>query len=241
MSARRTAALGLAWAAACGSFVEVDDAGVVALEVFPPVRTQLENGESVAMHARAVDGQGDSVAVELLFLTPDTTLLVDPVSGVVTGRTGSGSGRVQVVYEGTRRTIHSDFITFSLQPRADTLIRVSPDTQTVLLAATASQPLVARLESFDPPGPLAGRRIIFTVVEPAFADPALRTVELPGGRLGDTLSTSATGSPATSPTLNRVPGVVAPDSAIVEISAFQATGSAVPGTGQRFIVRFQNP
>jgi hypothetical protein len=40
-------------------------------------------------------------------------------------------------------------------------------------------------------------------------------------------------------TVNRVSGRTAPDSAIVTVSATTATGSVVPGSGQRFIVRFQ--
>jgi len=52
-------------------------------------------------------------------------------------------------------------------------------------------------------------------------------------------TTGTDGSPATAVTLNRVTGQSSPDSAIVTVAAATATGAIVPGSGQRFIVRFQ--
>jgi hypothetical protein len=45
--------------------------------------------------------------------------------------------------------------------------------------------------------------------------------------------------PATAVTVSRVAGQPSPDSAIVSVAAATATGATVPGTGQRFIIRFQ--
>jgi hypothetical protein len=40
-------------------------------------------------------------------------------------------------------------------------------------------------------------------------------------------------------TLNRVAGIAQPDTAIVEIRSSRTGGEPVPGSGQRFIVIFQ--
>jgi hypothetical protein len=64
-------------------------------------------------------------------------------------------------------------------------------------------------------------------------------VELPGGVLTLDAVTGLDGSPSSPVTLNRVTGVTSPDSAIVTVGALTASGATVPGSGQRFIVRFQ--
>jgi protein involved in polysaccharide export with SLBB domain len=40
-------------------------------------------------------------------------------------------------------------------------------------------------------------------------------------------------------TLRRTNGIAQPDSVIVEVFAFRPSQATVPGSGQRFIVRFQ--
>jgi hypothetical protein len=63
-------------------------------------------------------------------------------------------------------------------------------------------------------------------------------VELPGGVLIDTVSTGPSGLEQ-GVTLNRVAGVPAPDTAIVQVRSYRASGADVPGSGQRFIILFQ--
>ena len=125
---------------------------------------------------------------------------------------------------------------------SDTLILVPPDTVRVdSLPATNSPPLVARIESFDPIGPLQGRAIIYEVIEPVFATPADATVAFGNGAVADTAVTDVTGEPLTAVALSRVTGKVSPDSAIVTIRATRHQGTEpVPGSGQRWIVRFFN-
>jgi hypothetical protein len=121
--------------------------------------------------------------------------------------------------------------------RADTLIIAGDSVLTVATDVPASAAMLVRLESFNPAGPLAGRPVIYTITSPDLT--ALpHTVELPGAVLVDTVLTESDGQVSTM-TLNRVAGVIAPDSAIVEVSAFRTRGAVVPGSGQRFIVHFQ--
>ena len=86
--------------------------------------------------------------------------------------------------------------------------------------------LTARLESFDPPAELlAGRPMIFRVIEPAFADTSQRTVVLPNGALVDTIATGPGGTPTPFVTLQRRPGFTAPDSAVASASSRHGGGT----------------
>jgi hypothetical protein len=133
----------------------------------------------------------------------------------------------------------SDFVTFTVNPRPDTLALTGDSILTVASGVGISAPLFASIRSFAPAEPLSGEVITYTVTAPVFPDATQRTVELPGGVLSLAAITGADGTPATPVTLNRVTGQSSPDSAIVTVSAVTAAGATVPGSGQRFIVRFQ--
>jgi hypothetical protein len=92
------------------------------------------------------------------------------------------------------------------------------------------------VESFSPAGPIEGRSVIYTLTSP---DPATTppTVGLLNGLSEDTAVTAADGT-ITAMTLNRLPGLTAPDTAIVTVRATRTRGAVVPGSGQRFIVLF---
>ncbi len=221
----------------CSTIAE-EGGGVIALEITAPVSPTVEVGDTVTFAVRALDRNGDSVPASLTWRTPDTTLAVDGPTGRITGRVGGTTGRVQAILG----SLVSNLITVSVLARADTLILVGQDTLRVAQGVTVSGPLSIRLESANPAGPLSGRPVIFEVVSPVFADPSARTVELTGGVLLDTITTGAGGTPASPVTLGRVAGVGSPDSALVEVRAFRARGTVpVPGSGQRFTVRFTNP
>ena len=113
-----------------------------------------------------------------------------------------------------------------------------PVTDTVAADETASVALVSRVESFDPAGPLSGRSLIYEIVQPAFADPAARTVELSGGGLADTVLTGADGAPTTPVAVQRVTGATPPASVTVQVRGVQRRGTPVPGSGQAFTVAF---
>lgn len=67
--------------------------GVVELEVTQPAQTQIEIGEMLQLSARALDKNGDPVAVAISWRTADATVTVDN-QGLVTG-VAPGPGRVQ--------------------------------------------------------------------------------------------------------------------------------------------------
>ena len=211
-----------------------EEGGVAGLEIEIPRPAEVEVGQTIHLVGRALDGAGNPVDVPVTWLTPDTTIIVTP-TGDVTGRTGATTGRVQA----QAGVLASDFVTLSVLARPDTLV-LSPDSVlSVAPDVQVSSPMVATLQSFQPPGPLASRTIVFTVAAPTFADPAERTVELPGGVLTLAAETGTDGAPVEPVTLGRVAGRPSPPIAIVTVSAVTATGLPVPGSGQRFQVQFQ--
>lgn len=233
---RRLLIVAAALAAAC-SDINAGPGGLIALEVTAPSPAVLEQGDTVTLlRARAVDRNGDSVAAEIRWFTLDTAAItiVDSTTSRMFGRLPSGTGRVQARSGG----LGSDVITFTLLPRADTLVVPGPDTLRVASADTGSAELVAQVRSFAPAGPVAGRRMIYRVVEPAFAQPADQTVALPGGGTADTLLSGSDGQPSAPVVLLKIAGTTHPDSAIVEVRAYHLSGAEVAGSGQQFIVRF---
>ncbi len=227
--------------AGCSDLTSIQN-GAVTLEVSPPPLTQLEVGQTVRLVARALDLDGNEVEATIRWSTPDTVLVVDDTSGDVTGKlAGGGTGRVQAILDGTPFPLVSPFLIFTVTARADTLFAPGDTVVVVPPGDASSPPLVTVLASRQPEGPLSGRTVTYRVVSPSFADPATRTVEFPGGLLTLTATTDGAGSPAPALTLLRRPGIPPPDTALVEVSAFQATGATVPGSGIRFVIVFAPP
>jgi hypothetical protein len=212
------------------SDLEEGAGGVVGLEIRTPDLLTIEVGEALPLSARALDKNGDSVVAEITWRAPDTTLTVDPLTGVITG-VSPGLGRVQA-FAGL---LGSPLVQFNVIARADTLI-VTDAVFTVAPGGTASPPLVAQLQSFSPAGPLPGRPVAYVIIDPPPGGPP--AFELPGGVLADTVDTGTDGAVSTI-TLNRVGTIAQPDTAIVEVRAFRTRGAPVPGSGQRFTVIFQ--
>jgi hypothetical protein len=228
------AALGASAAIACSDFND-QGGGVIVLEVRRPAVDSLETGDTLRLQARALDRNGDSIPADIRWVATDTSLAVDSATGLVTARvpcTGCGvRAHVGALYTGP--------ITLRVLTGADTLA-VGPQDLTVPSGTAASAALEARLLGGTPPTTgVAGRRLVYTVVAPLFADPAQRTVELLPGALVDTTLTGPDGAPATPVTLQRIAGVAAPESAVVQVDAQRLSGRPVPGSGQRFTVRFQ--
>ena len=221
------------------SDIPTSGSDVIALEVRPPLPAQVEVGDTIQLSARALDRNGDSVAAALRWRTADPlNVAIDSLTGRVTGLLAGSSGRVQV----TDGSLASDLITLTVVGRADTVL-VPADTVVVAAAATVSPPLSALVVIRDAAAPtgftgVSGRSMIFTIVEPLFGDVTARTVEITGDGIADTVVTGSDGAPATPVTLSRVAGRTAPAHVLVEVRVLRRSGAAVPGSGQRFVVRF---
>lgn len=230
-SRRRAAAFAAAAATllACSEINSSD--GIIALALAVPTDRALDVGEAAALGAWGLSADGDSVGVDVTWVAADTTVSVT-TSGVVTALF-PGTGRVQA----QAGSLVSDLVSFTITARPDTLIVPEPGVFDVAAGVTQSDPLLPRLETLDPSVPVPGAAITFRIIEPVFATPAERTVELTGSVLERTVTTGALGTPSTEIRVLRVTETQ-PDSAIVEVSA-TTDGAPVPGSGQIFIVRFQ--
>jgi hypothetical protein len=227
-------------AAGCSSITS-DANGVVAIEVVSPSVPVMEDRDTLNMvnltiHARALNIDGDSVAAHLVWTSADSTAAVaDSEIPWIVGHGTSGAPRLQA-REGT---LGSAVITYTLGPRSDTLVLAGSDSIVVPTGTTESDSLQVVVQSYDPPGPVSGRRMIFRIISPVFATPADRTVEFTGGALVDTAVSSFTGQPQTRVTLSRITGKIAPDSAVVTVEMTRPSGRAVPGLSRPFVVYFQ--
>jgi len=208
--------------------------GVVALELRLPSPAVVEQNDTLRLHARALDAEGDSVAIAVFWRTLDDTLLtvVDSAAGLVTTARTSGQARVQARVG----TLRSDIVTLTLRPRSDTLIVAVADTITVPAADSVSDSLYARVESLTPAGGVAGTSILFQLVDSAAARGVLRFAN---GLLTFRAATSTTGAPATRVTLRKVVNQVPPPVVEVRVSASRPSGIAVPGSGQIITLLFQ--
>ena len=214
--------------AGCSNLTE-EEGGAVALQITQPASDSLQVGESMTLSAQALGKDGNPVDVTISWRAPDPTLTVEEATGVITG-VSPGTGRVQA-FAGS---LSSALLQFTVTATADTLI-VTDSVLTVAPGETASLPLVAQVQTFNPPGPLPGWPVIYTITDPPEVIPHL--VELPGGVVTDTVNTGTDGA-VTTVTLNRV-ALAQPDTAFVEVRSFRSGGAPVPGSGQRFIVVFQ--
>ncbi len=206
---------------------------VVALELRIPQPAYVEPADTLQLRARALDADGDSVNAPIYWRVLDTTLiLVDSATGRVTTALTAGSGRVQA----RSGPVISELVTLNLRPRSDSLVLTGPDTLQVSSGDTASAPLLAAIQSANPPGQgVANAIIVYEVVDTLAA---LGRVRFQGGGLRLRALTGATGEPAAPVTLRRVPGTIQPDTVRVRLSASRPSGATVPGSGQQFLVLF---
>ena len=235
----RSAVLALV-VAGCSSITS-DANGVIAIEVISPSAPVIENGDTLnlvtpTIHARALNINGDSVDAPLVWTSADTLAqIVDSGIPYVVGHGTSGSPRLQA----RSGSLGSPVIIYTLRPRSDTLTLAGSDSIVVPSADDISDSLQVVIQSYNPAGPVSGRRMIFTIVSPVFATPADRTVEFTGHALADTVTSGASGQPQVRVTLSRIPGKPAPDSTVVTISALRPSGRGVPELARPIVVYFQ--
>ena len=204
--------------------------GVVALQVEVPVPSTVEVGDTLQLHATALDANGDPVDAAITWDAADPTVTVTN-TGLVTGAS-VGSGRVQA-HEGS---LGSNVVTVTVIARADTLLLLGDSIRTVPADPGTSGDLVTELRTFTPDTPVPSRPVIYTITYPVGG--TTPGVTLSSGGQTDTLTTGVDGT-VTGLQLVHVAGGPAVDSAVVTVSAEQTRGAPVPGSGQRFVIRFE--
>lgn len=227
----RTFAAGLAvLLAAAGCSHLGNGTGPVSIQLRLPGRLELEVNDTLQLDAFALDENGDSIGSPIIWRAGDTTIAVDSTTGRATALYSGTTGRVQA----RSGTLVSDVVTFSTFLRSDTIaIDSTADTTTVLSGDSVSAPLVASVRSFVTDSGIFNRRLTFTITSPVDS-----SVTLDGGALATTVSTASDGTPAAPVHVHKT-AAIAPDSVIVTVSAQRPSGTAVPGSGQQFIVHIQ--
>jgi hypothetical protein len=212
------------------SGLDEGEGGAVSLQVEVPVPATLEVGDALQLTATALDADGNPVDVPITWRAADPTVTVSP-AGLVTG-VSVGSGRVQA----RNGALGSNLVTMTVIARADTLILPGDSVLTVAADVGTSADLVTALRTFSPDAPVATRPVIYAITSPAPG--TAPSVTLNGGAQTDTVNTGADGT-VTGMQVIRVPGRPPVDSAIVTVRAERTRGAPVPGSGQRFIIRFE--
>ncbi len=223
--------------AACSNANELAD-GVIAIQVVAPQPPIIDFGDTTRYIAIPLDQNGDSVAAPVQWVTPDDTsiVIINSATGLVTGAKPATQGRLQAVLSG----LTTGFFTLTIQARADTIVMPIPSVQTVASDQTTSIALVPVISSFNPAGPVVGRKLAFNIVQPTWADTTgVQTVTLINNAQADTVLSGADGTPFSTVIVKRVVGRTAPDTCIVQVSSLQSNGRPVPGSGQQFLILFQ--
>ena len=214
-------------AAACSS---LGDSGTpVAIEFLVPIPAAVDIGDTIQLHARVLDTNGDSVAAPIRWSTPDTNVHVDSVTGKFWATSGT-TGRVQP--RSGSLIGPSPATPFAVQRRADTLIVAAVDETLFVTVATdtASAPLAPKVAKADTA--VGDQGIIFTLIAPTPA--ALR---LSGNATTRTVYSGGSGTPATTVRV-RTAGAAVGDTAVVKVEARRPSGAVIPGSGQTIKVIF---
>jgi hypothetical protein len=220
--------------AAC-SDITVTPGGVAAIELVTPHPAVIEVNQRRPLRGRAVDANGDSLPIALVWFALDTTLAVDSAEAMLVGRF-PGDGRVLA----RAADLYSPPVRFRIIAGVDTIFRVGPEEVEVRAQELSSPDLAVAAAAGPDLLPVPGREVHYVVAHPVFADTADRTVEFLNARLTATATTGANGQ-TTLVRLRRRAGVAAPDSAVVTARLERPGGEPVPGSGLRFVVRFASP
>jgi hypothetical protein len=221
-------------ALACSSTTDPEGVAVQVV-VQAPITTILDVDDTTRVSAVALNQLGDTLPTPVVWQALDTTISVDAAGAIRALVTGLGRVRAN------SGTLQSNIVNFTVVPRPDTLVIVGDDTLRVLVGEGSSAALATRLDSYSMGDtiPANAGQIVYQILEPDSTQP--RSVEFTGQTLTTIATTGTDGTPLIPILLNRVVGVTSPDSAIVGILALRFQGTdTVPGSGQRFIVRFDN-
>lgn len=221
---------------ACGT-IGTDLNEIIAIEPGIPDSGQMERGDTLVPHARALNGSGDSVGAVVYWDDLDTGIvkIVDSVTGATVGLK-PGTAQIQARVGNLR----SDPLLITVLATADTIFADSTTTDSVTVSEkldSLSDTLRVLVQTFPdtgPPQPLSGRRVIFQILYPT---DTTAMVLFPRDSAGG-LDTAATDFNGVALVQVRVRNRALPDSAIVQATATRLHGQPVHGAPVTFVVRF---
>ena len=212
--------------AACKVSTNLDQ--VIALDIGIPNGGQLEFGDTLVPTARALNGRGDSVAADFIWVSLDTAVLT--VLDSTTGETRGDSvaqGRLQARIGPLR----SNTLAITVINRIDSMhvAAGAPTRDTVIVSQPDTLSDSLQVQLFGAPA-ASGRRVVFTASIFPVGGPAVTFVP------NDTVLSNATGLAAIQ--LKVPTGGPAPDSVIVTATVPRPDRTSVPGS-VTFVVEFR--
>ncbi len=208
----------------------------------------VEEGDSLQLHARAVNAAGDTVPEALIvWALVDTGAVgftIDATTGWIVA-SHPGSGRVVAQAD----DIRSGELQVTVTGAPDSVAAVSEQQVTIDVGANVSPPLrVIVLDTTTEPGAqlaLAEKPVHFFVVDPMPGSPQAQgfflatTDTLPSSDpFGIEAVTDADG--VATAVVRRASATAQPDSAVVHAVAVTAVGDTTAGSPVRFVVLFQS-
>jgi hypothetical protein len=229
----------LAFAPAACSNLSDNSEGIATLDVRLPVNFYLEQGRPLTLTAVARNASGDSVAANIVWRTPDTTITVDSTSGTVTGLYSTGKGRVQVAVLGSDAFVSGiENLAFTLTAPADTLLLTGADSLNAATDSLGTQITGLVVQGGTPLVGVTGRPVSFTIVDPAPVDsPTVVLTSSFSLHVRDSTFTDVNGL-AGALTVLAFRGKRAPDRVVIRADALHPSGDPIPGSGRRFVIRF---
>jgi hypothetical protein len=199
---------------------------VIALDIGLPYGGQVEIGDTLVPTARALNGHGDSVGAEILWVALDTSAirLIDTTTGAAEGKAvGSDSLQAQV------GLLRSNPIRVTVIVHLDSVLALGPTLDTVIVSADSLSDSLS-VQLFASPSAAIGRRVIFTATTFPATGPLFTFVP------NDTVFSSGTGIAATRLRLDS--GSSLPDSIVVLANVARPDGTPIPGSPVKFLVEF---
>ncbi|HJS43505.1 MAG TPA: hypothetical protein VJ755_08525 [Gemmatimonadales bacterium] len=199
---------------------------VIALDIGLPYGGQVEVGDTLVPTARALNGHGDSVGADIVWVALDTTAirLIDTTTGATEGK-AVGSGDLQALVE----LLRSNPIRVTVVAHLDSVLPLGPTLDTVIVAADSLSDSL-RVQLFATPSAAVGRRVIFTATAFPASGPLFTFVP------NDTVLSNGTGVAATRVRLD--PASSLPDSIIVLASVSRPDGTPILYSPVKFVVKY---
>lgn len=218
--------LALAALFACKLNTDLDQP--VAIDVILPDSGRVEVTDTFRPRARALNGFGDSIAVQIYWSSLDTAFLkvLDSATGVSLADS-VGTARLQARVGALR----SNPQPVAVLARLDSVRALGATGDTVVVSAPDSLSDSLRVETVAFGGAAVGRRVVYTATTYPASGPMVTLVP------NDSVLTNASG--VATAQVRLLAGGSRPDSVVVTAAMTRVNGTSVPGSPVKFVVEFR--
>jgi hypothetical protein len=207
--------------------ISVDPDQPVAIELILPDSARVEVTDTFRPRARALNGQGDSVAATIFWSSLDTAALqvLDSTTGVALAKTVTPVARLQA----RTGNLISNPQNVTILARLDSLLAAGSTRDTVFLATDSLSDSLS-VQAYATGGAPVSRRVVYAVTTFPASGPVVTLVPK------DTVFTGSTGVAFAR---LRPGNGLRPDSVVVSATMRHVNGTLVQGSPVTFVVEFQ--